>query len=87
VVFTNGSNSTVLGRSPRSDPGGDGSNVRDWLYEQDQIDAPLSAATRDALGRCHGVDGYGERMHKQEVGGGPPPLAGSAAPGMAPTPG
>ena len=46
---------------------GDGSNVRDWLYVEDHVDALLLAATCGEIGRSYCVGGYGERTNKQVV--------------------
>jgi len=39
---------------------GDGSNVRDWLYVEDHVDALLLAATRGRLGESYCVGGAGD---------------------------
>ena len=46
---------------------GNGTNVRDWLYVEDHVDALLLAATRGQLGTSYCVGGYGERSNRQVV--------------------
>lgn len=46
---------------------GDGSNVRDWLYVDDHVEALMLAATQGQLGRSYCIGGFGERSNKQVV--------------------
>ncbi len=46
---------------------GNGSNVRDWLYVDDHVDALLVAAIRGELGMSYCVGGHGERTNNQVV--------------------
>ncbi len=46
---------------------GDGSNIRDWLFVEDHIDALLLAATQGEIGRTYCIGGFGERSNKQVV--------------------
>lgn len=46
---------------------GDGSNVRDWLYVEDHVDALLYASSKGEIGRSYCIGGYGERSNLQVV--------------------
>ncbi len=46
---------------------GDGSNVRDWLFVEDHVDALLIASVKGELGESYCIGGYGERTNKQVV--------------------
>ncbi len=46
---------------------GDGSNVRDWLFVEDHVDALLLAAIKGRLGQSYCIGGFGERSNKQVV--------------------
>ncbi len=46
---------------------GDGSNIRDWLFVEDHVDALLLAATCGKVGESYCVGGYGERSNKEVV--------------------
>ena len=46
---------------------GDGANVRDCLFVEDDVDALLLAATQGQLGQSYCVGGHGERTNKQVV--------------------
>ncbi len=46
---------------------GDGSNVRDWLFVEDHVEALLLAATTGRLGESYCIGGYGERTNRQVV--------------------
>ena len=43
---------------------GDGSNVRDWLYVEDHIDALLVVIQKGKIGQSYCIGGYGERSNK-----------------------
>ena len=45
---------------------GDGSNVRDWLYVEDHVEALLLAATRGRLGQSYCVGGAGDHGSTSE---------------------
>ncbi len=45
---------------------GDGSNVRDWLYVEDHVEALLLAATRGNLGESYCVGGAGDHGSQSE---------------------
>ncbi|MFM7087831.1 MAG: dTDP-glucose 4,6-dehydratase [Cyanobium sp.] len=46
---------------------GDGSNVRDWLYVEDHVEALLLAAGRGRIGRSYCIGGAGERTNRDVV--------------------
>lgn len=46
---------------------GDGSNVRDWLYVQDHVDALLLCALKGTPGETYCIGGYGEQTNKYIV--------------------
>ena len=46
---------------------GDGSNVRDWLYVEDHVEALLLAASWGQIGRSYCIGGAGERSNRQVV--------------------
>lgn len=46
---------------------GDGSNVRDWLYVDDHVEALCLIAEKGELGRCYNVGGRNERTNLQVV--------------------
>ena len=46
---------------------GDGTNVRDWLYVEDHVDALLLAACKGEVGLSYCVGGHGERTNKEVV--------------------
>ena len=46
---------------------GDGSNVRDWLYVEDHVDALLLVAKDGKLGENYCIGGYGEKSNKDVV--------------------
>jgi dTDP-glucose 4,6-dehydratase len=48
-------------------PYGDGSNVRDWMYVDNHVDALLVAATQGQFGHSYCVGGHGERSNKYVV--------------------
>ena len=43
---------------------GDGSNIRDWLFVEDHIDALLLCALKGKSGETYCIGGYGERTNK-----------------------
>lgn len=46
---------------------GDGSNVRDWLFVQDHVDALLLCALKGIPGETYCIGGYGEQTNKYIV--------------------
>ena len=46
---------------------GDGSNVRDWLFVEDHVDALLLVAMQGRVGERYCVGGHGERTNRQVV--------------------
>ena len=44
---------------------GDGSNIRDWLFIEDHIDAILLVALKGEIGKSYCVGGYGEKTNKE----------------------
>ena len=46
---------------------GDGSNVRDWLFVEDHVDALLLAALKGKVGETYCIGGYGEKSNKEIV--------------------
>ena len=46
---------------------GDGSNIRDWLYVEDHVDALLLCLLNGKLGETYCIGGYGERTNKYVV--------------------
>ena len=46
---------------------GDGSNVRDWLFVQDHVDALLLCALKGSPGETYCIGGYGEQTNKYIV--------------------
>ncbi len=46
---------------------GDGSNIRDWLFVEDHVDALLIASSMGINGNTYCVGGYGEKTNKEVV--------------------
>lgn len=46
---------------------GDGSNVRDWLFVDDHVDALIISATKGEIGETYCIGGFGERTNLQVV--------------------
>ena len=46
---------------------GDGSNIRDWLFVEDHVDALLLAALKGKVGETYCIGGYGEKSNKEIV--------------------
>ncbi len=46
---------------------GDGSNIRDWLFVEDHIDAILLVALKGKIGESYCIGGYGEKTNKEVV--------------------
>ncbi len=46
---------------------GDGSNIRDWLFVEDHVDALLLAAFNGKVGETYCIGGYGEVSNKEIV--------------------
>ena len=46
---------------------GDGSNIRDWLYVEDHVEALLLCAFKGKTGETYCIGGYGERSNKYVV--------------------
>ena len=46
---------------------GDGSNIRDWLYVEDHVDALLLCALEGRIGESYCIGGYGEKSNKNVV--------------------
>ncbi len=46
---------------------GDGSNIRDWLFVEDHVDALLLAAFKGKVGETYCIGGYGEKSNKEIV--------------------
>ena len=46
---------------------GDGSNVRDWLFVEDHVDALIISATKGEIGETYCIGGFGERTNLQVV--------------------
>ena len=44
---------------------GDGSNIRDWLYIDDHLDAITLVAEKGKLGKSYCIGGFGERSNKE----------------------
>ena len=46
---------------------GDGSNIRDWLFVEDHVDALILAALKGNVGETYCIGGYGEKSNKEIV--------------------
>ena len=46
---------------------GDGSNIRDWLYVEDHVDALILAATKGEIGETYCIGGFGEKTNLEVV--------------------
>ena len=46
---------------------GDGSNIRDWLFVEDHVDALLLAALKGKVGETYCIGGHGEKSNKEIV--------------------
>ena len=44
---------------------GNGSNIRDWLYVEDHIEALLLIADQGEVGKSYCIGGFGERTNKE----------------------
>ena len=46
---------------------GDGSNIRDWLYVEDHVEALILAATKGEIGETYCIGGFGEKTNLEVV--------------------
>ena len=46
---------------------GDGSNIRDWLFVEDHIDAIFSVLGKGKIGHKYCIGGFGEKTNKEVV--------------------
>ena len=46
---------------------GDGSNVRDWLFVEDHVDALILSAMKGKIGETYCIGGFGERTNLEVV--------------------
>ena len=46
---------------------GDGSNVRDWLFVEDHVEALILSAMKGEIGETYCIGGFGERTNLEVV--------------------